>query len=101
MWDGVKNPGSRRTTSSFTRSHAMRENGTEGKEAHGRKSLNRSKVRGSSPREILQRKGPPSKGANPREMLVGSLREHVSTPTKWGINPKIIPRPEWGIEALK
>jgi len=33
MWGGVKNPGSRRTTSSFTKSHAMRENGTEGKKA--------------------------------------------------------------------
>jgi len=53
MWDGVKNLSSKRTTSSFTRSHAMRENGTKGKEAQGRKSLNSSKVRGSSPREIL------------------------------------------------
>jgi hypothetical protein len=53
MWDEVKNPGSRRITSFFTRSHTMRENGTEGKEAQGRKSLNSSKVRGSSPREIL------------------------------------------------
>jgi len=53
MWDGVKNPGSRRTISSFTRSRAMRDNGTEAKEAQGKKSLNISKVRGSSLREIL------------------------------------------------
>ncbi len=49
----VKNPGSRGTTSCFTRSHAMRENGTEGKGAQGRKSPNNTKARGSSPREIL------------------------------------------------
>jgi hypothetical protein len=48
-----ENPGSRRTTSSFIRSHAMRVNGTGGKEAQGRKSLNNSKVQGSSPKEIL------------------------------------------------
>jgi hypothetical protein len=36
MWDRVKNPSSRRTTSSFTRSHAMKVNGTEDKEAQGR-----------------------------------------------------------------
>jgi hypothetical protein len=53
MWDGVKNPGSRGTTSSFTRSHAMKENGTEGKGAQGRKSPNNTKVWGSSPKEIL------------------------------------------------
>jgi hypothetical protein len=50
MWDRVKNPGSRRITSSFTRSHAMRENGIEGKKAQKRKSLNNFKARGSSPR---------------------------------------------------
>jgi hypothetical protein len=44
MWDGVRNPSSRMTTSFFTRSHAMRENGTEGKEAQGRKNLNNSKA---------------------------------------------------------
>jgi len=53
MWDGVKNPGSRRTTSSFTRSHTMRVNGTKDKEAQGRKNPNTSKAQGSSPREIL------------------------------------------------
>jgi hypothetical protein len=52
MWDVVKNPGSR-GTSSFTKSHATRENGIEGKGAQGRKSLNNSKAWGSSPREIL------------------------------------------------
>jgi len=100
MWDGVKNPGSRRT-SSFTRSHTMRENGTEGKGTQGRKSLNNSKAWGSSPKEILWRKGLPSKGANPREMLVGSVREHASIATKWGITPKIVPSPKWEMEVLR
>ncbi len=49
----MKNPGLKRITSSFTRSHVMRVNGTEGKEAQGRKRLNTFKARGSSPREIL------------------------------------------------
>jgi len=53
MWDGVKNSNSRRTTSSFTRSHTMRVNGTRDKEAQERKSLNNSKAQGSNPREIL------------------------------------------------
>jgi len=101
MWDKVKDPGSRRITSSFTKSHAMRENGTEGKKAQERKSLNNSKARGSSPREILWRKGFPSKGVNPKEMLVGSLREHVSTVMKWGITIKIIPSPKRGMQALR
>ncbi len=100
MRDGVKNLGSRRTTNSFTKSHAMRENGFEGKGAQGRKSLNNSKAQGSSPREILWRKGLFSKGANPREMLVG-LREHASIATKWGITPKIVPSPKQGMEALR
>jgi hypothetical protein len=49
----------------------------------------------------LWKKGLPSKGANPRETLVGSLREHASTTTKWGITPKIIPSPKRGMKALK
>jgi len=32
-------------------------------------------------------------------MLVGSLREHASIITKWGITPKIVPSPKWEIEA--
>jgi len=101
MWDGVKNLNSRRTTSSFTRSHAMRVNGTEGKEAQERKNLSNSKAWGSSLREILWRKGLLLKGANPREMLVRSLKEHASTAPKWGITPKIVPSPKWGMEALR
>jgi len=53
MWDGAKNLGSRRRTSSFIRSHAMRENGTEDKKVQGRKNPNNSKAWGLSPREIL------------------------------------------------
>jgi hypothetical protein len=53
MWEGVKNPGSRRIISSFTRSRTMRENGTEGKKAQERKNPNNSKAQDSSAREIL------------------------------------------------
>jgi hypothetical protein len=53
MWGGVKNPGSRRTTSSFTKSQGMKENGTEGKEAQQRISPNNSKARGSNVKETL------------------------------------------------
>ncbi len=101
MWDGVKNLGLRRTTSSFIKNHAMKVNGTRGKEAQERKNLNNSEARGSSPREILWRKGFPSKGTNLREMLLGSLKEHASTATKGGITPKIVPSPKWGMEALR
>ncbi len=69
MWGEVKNPGSRRTTRSFTRSHAMMENGIEGKKAQERKSPNNSKAWGSNPREISWRSGLFSKRTNPREML--------------------------------
>jgi len=34
-------------------------------------------------------------------MLVGSLREHASTATKWGTTPKIAPSPKRGMEALR
>jgi hypothetical protein len=53
MWGGVTNPGSRRTTSSFTKSQGMRGNGTGGKVAQPRKSPNNFKARGSSRREVL------------------------------------------------
>jgi hypothetical protein len=49
----MKNPGSKRTTSSFTKSQGMRENGTEGKEAQQKISPNNSKARGSNPRGTL------------------------------------------------
>ncbi len=100
MWDGVKNLGSRRIISSFTRNRVMTENGTEGKKAQ-RKGLNHSKARGSSPREILRRKGFFSKRTNPKEMLGWNPREHVSTATKWGIIPKIAPSPKRGMGALR
>ncbi len=43
----------KKKTRSFTRSHAMRENGIEGKKARKKKNLNNSKARGSNLREIL------------------------------------------------
>jgi hypothetical protein len=78
MWDRVKNPGSRRITSSFIRSHTMKGNGTEGKTFQRGKNPNNSKVQGSSPKEILLRKGLILKQANLRGMLVGSPKEHAS-----------------------
>ncbi len=69
MWGGVKNPGSKRTTSSLTRSQGMTVNGIVGKEAQQRISPNNSKARGLNQKKTLWRKGPLSKGANPREML--------------------------------
>jgi hypothetical protein len=57
MWGGVTNPGSRRTTSSFTRSQGMTKNGTGGKEAQQRISPNNSKAQGSNPKGTLWRRG--------------------------------------------
>jgi hypothetical protein len=45
MWDGVKNPGSRRRKNSFTIRHAMKANGTKGKIPQKGKSPNHFKVR--------------------------------------------------------
>jgi hypothetical protein len=53
MWGGVTNPGSRRTTSSFTRNQGMRGNGTEGKVVQPRISPNNSKARGPNQKGVL------------------------------------------------
>jgi hypothetical protein len=53
MWGEVKNPGSRRTTSSLTKSQGMTANGTVGKEAQQRISPNNSKARGSNQKGAL------------------------------------------------
>jgi hypothetical protein len=52
-------------------------------------------------RKFCEERGSFQKGANPKEMLVGSPREHASTATKWGITPKIIPSLKQGKEALR
>jgi len=44
MWDGAKKLGSRRTTNSLTRRHAMKGNGTKGKTLQKGKSLNKFKA---------------------------------------------------------
>jgi hypothetical protein len=49
----------------------------------------------------LLRKGLFKKGAYPRGMLVGSLKEHVSIVMKWDITLKIAPNPNRGMGALK
>jgi len=79
----------------------MKGNRTEGKEAQGRKSLNNSKARVSSPKEILSRRGLLSKGANPRGMLVGNPKERVSIAMKWGTTPRIAPNPNLGMGLLR
>jgi len=53
MWGGVTNPGSRGSTSSFTKSQGMRESGIGGKEAQPRISPNNSKARGSNQKEAF------------------------------------------------
>jgi hypothetical protein len=72
MWGEVKSPDSKRIASSFTRRHPMKGNGIEGKTPRRGKSPNNSKAWVLNPREILSRRGLLSKGANPREMLVGN-----------------------------
>jgi len=57
MWDEVKNLGSKRRINSFTRRHAMKGNGIEGKTPQKGKTLNNSKVWVSNPKEILSRRG--------------------------------------------
>jgi hypothetical protein len=71
MWGGAKNPGSRRTTSSFTRSQGMTENGTMGKETQQKISPNNSKVRGLNPRGTLWRRG-------------GSFQREPTQGKRWG-----------------
>ncbi len=50
---GMKNSGSRRIISSFTKNQGMTVNGTMGKEAQQRINPNNSKVRGLNPRGTL------------------------------------------------
>jgi hypothetical protein len=65
------------------------------------KSPNNSKAQVLNRREILSRKGLLSKGANPREMLVGNPKECVSIVMKWGITPRIAPNPNRGVGLLR
>jgi hypothetical protein len=52
MWDGVKSPGSKRKTNSFTRRHARKVNGIEGKTSQEGKSPNNFKARVSNLKEV-------------------------------------------------
>jgi hypothetical protein len=101
MWGEVRIPDSRGITSSLTRRHAMKGNGTEAKIARRGKSPNNSKARVFNPREILSRRGLLLKRANPREMLVGDPREYASIVMKWGITPRIAPNPNRGMGLLR
>jgi hypothetical protein len=56
MWDGVKNPSSRRRTNSFTRRHAMKGNGIKGETFQKGKNPNNFKARVSKSKEISSRK---------------------------------------------
>ncbi len=71
----------------------MKGNGNEGKISQKGKSPNNFKARVLNLKEISSRKGLFKKGTNPRGMLVGSPKEHVSTAIKWGITAKIAPNP--------
>jgi hypothetical protein len=93
MWDRAKSPISKRRTNSLTRRHTMKGNGTEGKTLQKAKNPNNFKVRVSNPKEILSRRGFFKKGANPRGMLMGSLKKRVSIAMKWDIIPRITPSP--------
>jgi len=93
MWDKVKSLGLKRITNSLTRRHAMKGNGTKGKTFQKGKSLNDFKARVSNIKEIYFKRGLFKKGANPREMLMGSPKEHVLIVMKWDITPKIAPNP--------
>jgi hypothetical protein len=97
MWDGAKNPGSKRINS-FTRSHAMRGNGTKGKTLQGGKGPNNPKARGLNPKGTLSKRGLLLKGANPKEMLVGSQKGLASTTMRWGILQRLPQTQirEWG-----
>jgi hypothetical protein len=101
MWGEVRSPGSKGIASSLTRKHTMKGNGTGGKEAQQRISPNNCKARVSNPKEILSREGFLSKGANPREMLVGNPKECVSIAMKWGITLRIAPNPNPGVGLLR
>jgi hypothetical protein len=97
MWDGAKNLGSRRRTNSFTRRHAMKGIGIEGKTLRKGKSLNNFKAWVSNIKEISSKRGLPLKRAHLKGMLVGSSKECVSIAMKWGITPKIALNPNRGM----
>jgi hypothetical protein len=101
MWDRVKSSDSKRTTNSFTRRHARKVNGTEGKTPQEGKNLNNFKAWVSNPKELLSRRGLLLKPTNPRGMLVGSQKECVSITMKWGITPKIAPNPNRGMGVIR
>jgi hypothetical protein len=57
MWDEMKSPGLKRKTNSFTRRHAMKGNGIEGKTPKKGKTPKNFKAWVSNPKENLSRKG--------------------------------------------
>jgi hypothetical protein len=101
MWDRVKSPGLRKITSSFTRRHAMKGNGTEGKTPRKGKNLNNFKARVSNLKGISSRRGFLLKRTNPRGMLVGSPKECASIAMKWDTTPKITPNLNLRMGALR
>jgi hypothetical protein len=101
MWGEVRSPDSKGIVSSLTRKHAMKGNGVEAKTPQRGKNLNHSKAQVLNPREILSRRGLLSKGANPREMLVGNPKECASIAMKWGTTRKNVPNPNRGVGLLR
>jgi hypothetical protein len=76
----------------------MKGNGPKGKIPQKGKNPNNFKVRVSNPKEILSRKGFLLKRTNPRGMLVGNSKEHVSIAMMWGITA---PNPNKGMGVLR
>jgi len=66
-----------------------------------RKTQTILRFRFQTQRKFHQERGSFKRGANPRGMLVGSLKERVLTTMKWGIIPKITPNLNQGMGVLR
>jgi hypothetical protein len=98
MWDEARNIGSRKT-SSFTRRHAMKWNGTEGKKPLKGKKPKQFQGPNFKPKGNFVKKGVPFKVGPLKGDASGSPKEHVSIVKKWGVTPKIAPNPSRGMEV--
>jgi len=56
---------------------------------------------GFKPKGNFVKKGGPFKRSQPKGDVGQNPKEHVSTPMKWGITPKIAPSPKSGMGALR
>jgi len=53
------------------------------------------------PKGNFIKKGAPLKGSQPKGMLTGSPKEHVSIAMKWDITPNIAPSPNLAMGVLR